>query len=53
MGAYPTGCVGHYAADEAHLANYLDAAKAGNVDAYLARVVHGVRRHADLAEAAA
>ena len=52
-GAYPTGCVGCYPADEAHLARYLRAARAGELQNYLDDVVRGGRRQADLATVAA
>ncbi|MEE8525796.1 MAG: CoA-transferase [Thermoanaerobaculia bacterium] len=52
-GAYPTGCVGCYPADEAHLIRYLQAAKAGDEKRYLDEVVFGSRRQADLAREAA
>jgi glutaconate CoA-transferase subunit A len=50
-GAWPTGCAGLYAADEAHLDLYLTAAEAGRALEYLDTVVRPVRRHADAARA--
>ena len=52
-GAYPTGCAGHYPADEGHLAAYLRQAKAGDERRYLDDVVRGNRRQADVARRAA
>ena len=52
-GAYPTGCTGCYAADEAHLAAYLRQAKAGDAERYLDEVVRGHRRQAEVAKRAA
>ena len=52
-GAYPTGCSGHYDADEEHLAAYLRAARAGGVERYLDTVVRGGRRQAEIARRAA
>ncbi len=53
MGAYPTGCFGHYGPDEAHLARYLDRVRAGDLASYLERVVHQPCRHAERVEVAA
>ena len=52
-GAYPTGCLGCYGADEAHLARYVAAARAGDVARYLEAVVRGSRSQAEIAERAA
>ena len=52
-GAYPTGCTDFYPADEAHLAAYLRDAKSGEPARYLAEVVKGGRRQAELARRAA
>jgi glutaconate CoA-transferase subunit A len=49
FGAYPTGCAGCYAADEAHLEHYLRAAQEGNEAKYLDRVVRTSRRQAEMA----
>lgn len=50
-GAWPTGCLGLYPADAAHLEIYLDLAEQGREAEYLEGVVHGRHRHADLARA--
>lgn len=52
-GAYPTGCVGLYAADEAHLERYLGFAQAGNEREYLAAVVLSSSSQAEIAGRAA
>ena len=52
-GAYPTGCVGRYPADEEHLDRYLRAAARGEQDAYLDDVVRSSRRQGDVARRAA
>ena len=52
-GAYPTGCIGCYPADEAHLAAYLRQAKAGEEKRYIDQVVRAGRRQAELARVAA
>lgn len=52
-GAYPLGCTGCYDADEAHLADYLRAAKAGETAAYIEKIVRGGRCQAELARMAA
>jgi glutaconate CoA-transferase subunit A len=52
-GAWPTGCAGLYAADEAHLDAYLTAAEAGREREYLETVVQPVRRHAEAARESA
>ena len=52
-GAYPTGCLGYYPADEAHLADYLRTAKTGDPSSYLDEVVRGGQRQAELARRAA
>jgi len=52
-GAYPTGCTGCYGADDAHLAAYLRAAKAGEEQRYLDDVVRRGRRQAEIARVAA
>lgn len=53
FGAYPTGCVGLYPADEEHLAQYLRCAEGGDEMAYLDRVVRGSRRQVEIARRAA
>ncbi len=52
-GAYPTGCLGYYPADEEHLVRYLKAAKAGDASHYLDEMVRGGRRQAEIARRAA
>ena len=52
-GAYPTGCLGLYPADEAHLERYLALAEQGRDAEYLDGVVRASRRQADLAREAA
>ncbi len=49
FGAYPTGCLGLYPADEAHLDRYLRAAQAGEETSYLDGVVRGSRSQAEIA----
>jgi glutaconate CoA-transferase subunit A len=49
LGAYPTGCLGLYAADAAHLDRYLELAEQGREAEYLEGVVGGSRRQAELA----
>ena len=51
-GAWPTGCLGLYPADLAHLERYLDLADQGREAAYLDAVVRAGRRQADLARLA-
>lgn len=53
LGAYPTGCVGLYRADEEHLDFYLSCAERGEEAAYLDQVVRGSRRQAEIARRAA
>ncbi|HEX9639261.1 MAG TPA: malonate decarboxylase subunit alpha [Acidobacteriota bacterium] len=53
MGAFPTGCVGLYGADEEHLLRYLELAEAGRESEYIETVVRRVQRQAELVEAAA
>jgi glutaconate CoA-transferase subunit A len=53
FGAYPTGCVGLYPADEEHLDLYLSGAAKGDEAAYLDQVVRGSRRQAEIARKAA
>ena len=52
-GAYPTGCLGLYGADEAHLESYLSLAEAGREAEYLESVIRASRRQAELAQEAA
>jgi glutaconate CoA-transferase subunit A len=52
-GAYPTGCLGLYPADEQHLDLYLSGAARGEADAYLDHVVRGSRRQGEIARRAA
>lgn len=52
-GAYPTGCLGHYPADEDHLAAYLQAARSSEPVRYLEEVVRGGQRQSELARRAA
>ncbi len=53
LGAYPTGCLGLYPADAAHLERYLALAEEGREGEYLEGVIRASRRQADLAEEAA
>lgn len=53
FGAYPTGCLGLYPADEAHLGRYLEAARAGEETHYLDSVVRGSSSQAEIAGRAA
>jgi glutaconate CoA-transferase subunit A len=53
FGAYPTGCVGLYPADEEHLELYLSGAAKGDEAAYLDQVVRGSRRQGEIARRAA
>lgn len=53
FGAYPTGCLGLYAADEAHLEGYLKAAEAGEETRYLDAVVRASNSQAEIAGRAA
>ncbi|UCG85181.1 MAG: CoA transferase subunit A [Gemmatimonadota bacterium] len=53
FGAYPTGCVGLYPADEEHLDLYLKGATGGHQAAYLDDVVRGSRRQLEIARRAA
>jgi glutaconate CoA-transferase subunit A len=53
MGAYPTGCLGLYSADAAHLERYLTLAEQGREAEYLEGVIRASRRQAELAEEAA
>lgn len=53
FGAYPTGCLGLYAADEAHLERYLEAASAGEEGTYLDSVVRSSSNQAEIAGRAA
>jgi glutaconate CoA-transferase subunit A len=52
-GAYPTGCLGLYPADAAHLESYLALAEQGREAEYLERVIRASRRQADLVREAA
>ncbi|HEV8578416.1 MAG TPA: malonate decarboxylase subunit alpha [Thermoanaerobaculia bacterium] len=52
-GAYPTGCLGLYPADAAHLERYLALAEQGREAEYLESVIRASRRQAELAEEAA
>jgi glutaconate CoA-transferase subunit A len=52
-GAYPTGCLGLYSADAAHLERYLALAEQGREAEYLEGVIRACRRQADLAREAA
>jgi glutaconate CoA-transferase subunit A len=52
-GAYPTGCLGLYPADAAHLDRYLTAAANGGGNGYLEQVVRGARRQAEIVPRAA
>jgi glutaconate CoA-transferase subunit A len=47
--AYPTGCLGRYGADAAHLGRYLELAEQGREAEYLEDVVVGSRSQAELA----
>jgi glutaconate CoA-transferase subunit A len=49
-GAYPTGCLGCYPADEAHLERYLAKAEAGAEGDYLKTTVLPPRRQAQVAQ---
>lgn len=49
LGAYPTGCLGLYGADAAHLERYLALAEEGREAEYLAGVIRPARRQADVA----
>jgi glutaconate CoA-transferase subunit A len=53
FGAYPTGCVGLYQADEEHLDRYLSAAASGDEAVYLDNVIRGSRRQGEVARRAA
>ena len=53
LGAYPTGCVGLYPADAAHLERYLSLAENGREAEYLEGVIRASRRQAELAKEAA
>jgi len=53
FGAYPTGCLGVYPADEEHLDLYLKAAANGDEAAYLDDVVRGSSRQREIARRAA
>ena len=53
LGAYPTGCVGLYPADTAHLERYLALAESGREAEYLEGVIRASRRQAELAREAA
>jgi len=53
LGAYPTGCLGLYSADAAHLERYLALAEQGREDEYIESVIHSSRRQAELAREAA
>jgi glutaconate CoA-transferase, subunit A len=50
-GAWPTGCLDLYPADEAHLERYLALAEQRREDEYLDGVVRAGRRQAELAQA--
>ncbi len=50
-GAFPTGCLGAYPADTAHLERYLQLAEEGRAREYLEAVIAVPRRHAELAQA--
>ncbi|HEV3457189.1 MAG TPA: CoA-transferase [Thermoanaerobaculia bacterium] len=49
LGAYPTGCLGVYGADAAHLERYLGLAEQGREAEYVEGVIGGSRRQAELA----
>lgn len=49
-GAYPTGCLGLYPADAAHLESYLALAEAGREGEYLDGVIRASRRQAELTQ---
>jgi len=53
FGAYPTGCLGLYPADEEHLGHYLCAAEAGEQEAYLDQIVRASSNQAEIARRAA
>jgi glutaconate CoA-transferase subunit A len=53
FGAYPTGCLGLYPADEEHLGRYLSAAARGEESDYIDGVVRGSRRQGEIARRAA
>ena len=53
FGAYPTGCVGLYPADEEHLDRYVRRAGEGSEAAYLDEFVRGSCRQAEIARWAA
>lgn len=53
MGAYPTGCVGSYPADEEHITRYLELASSGRAQDYLEQAVLRSRRQCEVAEVAA
>lgn len=53
LGAFPTGCLGLYSADAAHLEGYLALAEQGREAEYLEGVIHASRRQAELAQEAA
>ncbi|MBV8202048.1 MAG: CoA transferase subunit A [Acidobacteria bacterium] len=52
-GAYPTGCLGLYPADAAHLGRYLALAEEGREAEYLEGVIRACRRQAELVREAA
>jgi glutaconate CoA-transferase subunit A len=49
-GAWPTGCLGLYPADAAHLESYLALAEAGREREYLNGVIRASRRQAELTQ---
>jgi len=53
FGAYPTGCLGVYPADEEHLELYLNAAASCDEAGYLDEVVRGSRRQREIVRRAA
>ncbi len=52
-GAFPTGCLGHYQADDPHLLHYLKLAKAGEQQRYIDRVIRPSTHQIDLVGEAA